>query len=355
MKKIILLGCFIFLYGMTNAQEQHTWPAAYSNITQPTVGEKTSPAEGIPTFDPTVTIATSESSILFNRPDEGDLLYDNGSVFNEDDPELLSVLQSVSLGMSLYGSNVNLDLGYSMSDDFTLDNPAEISSMEFYTYQTGAANPPTIFSVFVQVYDGDPSAGGTVIWGDMTTDRYADSYMTDGRRVLESTQNDTSRKIELVVADTDGLSLDAGTYWVEVGLLGMESSGPWAPPITITGEATTGDGLQKTPDGWQAFIDDGSATPQGLPFQIYGTETIGINDHVQTGLSYFPNPMKDVLNITSNLKVESIKAFNMLGQQVINNAQLRNGQLDVSYLAAGTYLVEVTFEGGVKETFKVMK
>lgn len=355
MKKIILFGCFIFLYGVTHAQEQHNWPAAYSNITQHVVGEHVGPVEGIPSFDPTSKIAKSESSILFNRTQEEELLYDNGPVFNETEPELLSILQSASLAMSTYGININMDLGYSMADSFTLDNDAEIATMEFYSYQTGAANPPSIYSIFLQVYDSDPSAGGTVIWGDMTTDRYVESMMTGGFRVLETTLNDTTRKVEVIVAGTDGLSLEAGTYWVEVSLLGMESSGPWGPPITITGEATTGNALQKTPEGWGAWMDSGSDTAQGMPFQVYGTESLGVNDYVQSGLNFYPNPMKDVLNISAKLNIESVKAYNMLGQQVIHSGKLSNGQLDVSSLTAGTYLVKITFEGGVTETFKVLK
>lgn len=343
----------MFLYGVTQAQEQQ-FPAAYSNITQPVVGEHAFTPGDMPNFDPSARIAKSERSILF-RPNEATLLYDNGSVFNVTEPDLLSVLQSGSLNMNTYGANADLSSGYTMGDSFTLDNPAEITSMEFYSYQTGASAPPSIIGVYVQVFDGDPSAGGTVIWGDMSTERYYESMMTDGFRVLETDQGNRDRKVELVVAETPGLSLEAGTYFIEMGFMGMESSGPWAPPVTITGQATTGAGLQNTPEGWIAWVDSGTNTGQGLPFQVYGTETLGVNDHIQTGLSYFPNPMKDVLNITSNLKVESVRAFNMLGQQVIKNAQLRNGQMDVSFLAAGAYLVEVTFEGGVKETFKVLK
>lgn len=352
MKKIILLGSFLFLCGMTQAQEQHQWPAAYSNITGHVVGEHVTPVDGVPNFDPTVPIARSSSSVLFERPDQEDLLFDNGSVFNIESP-LLSVLQG-SLGMTTYGANASAS-DYAMADDFTLDSDSDISTMEFYTYQTSAGSPPTIYGIFVQVYDNDPSAGGVVVWGDMTTDRYLDSEMTGGNRVLEGNEGNTDRKIEKVVAETSGLSLEAGTYWVEVSFMGMESSGPWAPPISILGEPTTGDGLQRVPAGWQAWVDSGSGTAQGLPFQVYGTETLGVNDHSQIGLSFYPNPMSEVLNITANAKIENVRVFNMLGQQVANVPGLKNGQLDVSSFASGTYLVEVKFEGGSVQTFKVLK
>ncbi len=51
----------------------------------------------------------------------------------------------------------------------------------------------------------------------------------------------------------------------------MAYSGPWAPPVTINGQATTGDALQYIPaTGWSPVLDTGSLTPQDFPFQVYG-------------------------------------------------------------------------------------
>src|SRR5699024_7331869 len=160
--------------------------------TQNVVGEHAVPVEGVPEFDPNTQIAQSEVSILFNKSENDELLFDNGSVFNIETHELLSVLQSQTLNMITYGVYAKNVDGYSMGDDFTLDNDAEIDHMDFYTYQTGGV-PPTIIGAYIQVFDGDPSAGGSVIWGDMTTDRYYDSESTDGYRVLETNQGATDR------------------------------------------------------------------------------------------------------------------------------------------------------------------
>lgn len=350
MRKITFLLSFILMYGVSSAQEQHVFPAAYSNINQHVVGDHAVPAEGIPNFDPTIPIARAESSILF-RPEEGDLLFDNGPVFNVEEPELLSVLQA-SLNMNTFGANITSPT-FALADDFTLDNPADITTMNFYTYQTGAT-PPTIISAYIQVYDDDPSFGAAPIWGDLTTDRYFDSEATGGYRVSENSMGDRTREIEMVTVETPGLSLEAGTYWVEMSLVGTASSGPWGPPIVIDGETTTGDAVQRTADGWQAWVDSGTGTAQGVPFQVYGTETLSVNNFERTGLSFYPNPVTDVLNITAALNIESVKVFNMLGQQLVK-AQLTEGQLDVSSFAAGTYVVQVEFEGGITETFKILK
>src|SRR4030067_1536487 len=50
-------------------------------------------------------------------------------------------------------------------------------------------------------------------------------------------------------------------------------SGPWAPPITILGQITTGNALQYTSSSgaWAPALDTGTDTQQGFPFVIEGT------------------------------------------------------------------------------------
>ena len=207
-------------------------------------------------------------------PDETQsLLFDNGSVFNITDTPMLSMLQDSSLGMDTYGFGAQISANNYMADDFTLDSDAGLSSVDFYVYQTGATST-SINGVYVQVYDGEPGAGGDVIWGDLTNNVLLNVELLNGYRQLESSPGDTSRRIQKVTADLDGLELEAGTYWIEVSFNGTGASGPWAPPITITGVTTTGNAKQYTgaTGTYAPAVDGGIATPQGLPFQIYGEE-----------------------------------------------------------------------------------
>ena len=201
------------------------------------------------------------------------LLYDNGSVFNIAGPPMVSMLQDTSLGMDTYGFGAQVTANNRLADDFVLDTGADITSFDFYSYQTGAASA-TIDAVYLQIYDGQPGAGGSVVWGDLTTNRLLTVELMNGYRQLESTPGDTSRRIQKVTANTTGLSLDAGIYWVEFTFGGTGTSGPWAPPITITGNGTTGNALQYLGESgsFQPALDGGIATPQGVPFQIYGEE-----------------------------------------------------------------------------------
>ncbi|WP_284652217.1 T9SS type A sorting domain-containing protein [Flavobacterium terrisoli] len=71
--------------------------------------------------------------------------------------------------------------------------------------------------------------------------------------------------------------------------------------------------------------------------------------------SYYPNPVKNVLNLSYNQVITNVEVFNLLGQKMTVNAIGGNqGQVDMSNLASGTYMVRVTADDQVK-TIKVVK
>lgn len=71
--------------------------------------------------------------------------------------------------------------------------------------------------------------------------------------------------------------------------------------------------------------------------------------------SAYPNPVKDVLNVSYSTEISSIRVINMIGQEVISkNINATSTQVDMSQLSAGTYIVNVTVGDKVK-TLKVVK
>lgn len=69
----------------------------------------------------------------------------------------------------------------------------------------------------------------------------------------------------------------------------------------------------------------------------------------------YPNPVKDVLNVSYSTEISSIRVINMIGQEVISrNVNASSTQVDMSELSAGTYIVNVTLGDAVK-TLKVVK
>lgn len=74
-----------------------------------------------------------------------------------------------------------------------------------------------------------------------------------------------------------------------------------------------------------------------------------------TMLSYYPNPVKDVLNLSYSSEISSVEVYNMLGQKVktavLNGTQVK---VDMSDLTLGNYIVKVNSNGIIK-SLKVIK
>ncbi|KAF5045502.1 hypothetical protein DSECCO2_480580 [anaerobic digester metagenome] len=198
------------------------------------------------------------------------VLFDNGPLVNSPGTGSggadESILQS-GLGMGTYGFGMQQSAGNSVADDFEVTAPWTIQNFEFFGYQTGSSTTSTFTGVFCRVWDGSPSAGGTIIWGDLTTNRMISTEWSNIYRNNNGPGGSTDRPVMRIVAETPGLALTPGTYWVEWTTTGSLSSGPWVPPITIQGQTTTGNALQNT-GSWAPLTDVG---PQGLPFIINGT------------------------------------------------------------------------------------
>ncbi|MBC8882694.1 T9SS type A sorting domain-containing protein [Flavobacterium piscinae] len=74
------------------------------------------------------------------------------------------------------------------------------------------------------------------------------------------------------------------------------------------------------------------------------------------GFKYYPNPVKDVLNLSYISSISNVSVINLLGQQVFaKNVNANESQLDLSSLTAGTYLVKVTTEDNLEKTIKIVK
>ena len=191
-----------------------------------------------------------------------------------------SILQT-SLGLTTLGVGHQISVDNLIAENFTV--PAGLSwsidEIVFFAYQTGSALDTTFDDYRVQILDGPPGdPASSVVFGDLTTNVLRDSVFSNIYRVEEGTSGiSTDRPIMANTADIDTV-LGPGVYylvWQSGGTLG---SGPWAPPITINGEISTGDAFQSTDGGvsWELLLDGGDPDPDnptrnlGLPFVIQG-------------------------------------------------------------------------------------
>lgn len=88
---------------------------------------------------------------------------------------------------------------------------------------------------------------------------------------------------------------------------------------------------------------------------IKTNQTLSTSEFESNAFRVYPNPVKDMLNLSYTQNITNVEVFNMLGQQVATKTvNATQGQVDMSNLATGTYLVKVTTDGQVK-TLKVIK
>jgi len=251
-------------------------PALTSYVPAPlTGGDSSVAAERVDAIDMGITEQTVVPLSDYQVPTA--VLYDNGPLVNcpacgsggADE----SQLQDSTLGMNLFGFGHQVSAGNRVADDFTVTDSSGwvLDEVVFYAYQSFAGIPSTITAVNVQIWDGPPNdPSSSVVFGDTTTNRMTATTWSNIYRVTETSSGNTDRAIMASTVDLGGLFLPAGTYWFDWQTDGSAGSGPWAPPITINGQDTTGNGLQWT-TAWADLLDDGTNTPQGLPFTISGS------------------------------------------------------------------------------------
>ena len=68
--------------------------------------------------------------------------------------------------------------------------------------------------------------------------------------------------------------------------------------------------------------------------------SLGLASHQSADFSWYPNPVSDYLTIAAT-DIKSATVYNLLGQEVISGISA-DGQMNLSQLSAGTYLVKVT-------------
>ena len=84
--------------------------------------------------------------------------------------------------------------------------------------------------------------------------------------------------------------------------------------------------------------------------------TLGINENESLShISFFPNPVDNVLYLSSKDVIDWVEIFTVTGQKVSNvTFNATNSEINVSYLASGIYFLKIS-SNGVLETLKVVK
>lgn len=83
--------------------------------------------------------------------------------------------------------------------------------------------------------------------------------------------------------------------------------------------------------------------------------TLGSTQFASKDFRVYPNPVKNILNVSFDSVIANVAIYNLLGQEVMSKSVNANeGTIDVSALNSGTYFVKVYADNQVK-TLKVIK
>lgn len=184
-----------------------------------------------------------------------------------------SRLQNDTLDMSTLGFDLGGDRW--ASEGFRVEEGRwYVESFVVYAYQTGSARESTFETLRYEIRDAPPDdPESSVVHGDLEVDALREGRFSGIYRTSETNggAEADSRPIMELEADVD-TELEPGTYWIVWAIEGSLDSGPWAPPITRVGQATTGNALRAVdePENWAPLEDGDTGAPQGLPLDVYG-------------------------------------------------------------------------------------
>ena len=102
------------------------------------------------------------------------------------------------------------------------------------------------------------------------------------------------------------------------------------------------------------YVGTDGATLNLDDVSVIETAVLAVDDEIsKEAISFYPNPVKNILSYQSNEIIDEITFYNAIGQQVYQSKNT-NSQVDISKLNSGIYLLKVKSAEKIK-TYKIVK
>ena len=82
--------------------------------------------------------------------------------------------------------------------------------------------------------------------------------------------------------------------------------------------------------------------------------TLSTSDHEVKNINFFPNPATNVIYIQSDRPIEKIAFYNLQGKTIYQSGQVINNRLDINFLSAGIYLLQL-YADNQQKVFRLIK
>lgn len=90
-------------------------------------------------------------------------------------------------------------------------------------------------------------------------------------------------------------------------------------------------------------------------FNVNVTGILATAEVTKNQISFYPNPVKDLLRISYTKEIKSLDVYDISGKRVYSKElNLKESEIDLSRLSSGTYIVNAKVQGEMK-TFKIIK
>ncbi|WP_144283521.1 T9SS type A sorting domain-containing protein [Chryseobacterium echinoideorum] len=76
----------------------------------------------------------------------------------------------------------------------------------------------------------------------------------------------------------------------------------------------------------------------------------------KTSVKYYPNPVRDIFNISGSQSIASVDFYNLSGQNILSQKfDSKDVSINLSRLTTGNYLAKISYKDGSSKTVKVVK
>jgi hypothetical protein len=264
----------------------------------------------------------------------------NGTVITN-----IEIVSNTDDGIEIFGGNVNVDkiLIYNQTDD-AIDLDQAYSGTITNAYVAMGLGSDTVFEI-----DGTESTSTPVVTGSYTIDgvtaignpnatkltTYGDwkAKATGANKNIVYKGFKTGSKVKGIDATTfgNGTLTFSNLDFITTDALSTISTQLTSAQAEVLSAPVPGSG--STEDHfypWTAYFTSGIGTTLGVEKNIFNSNF---------AISVYPNPFNDNLNVSEQVKVEGLKLYSITGQLLKQNEN--SNSINVSELAAGTYLLEV--------------
>lgn len=225
---------------------------------------------------------------------------------------------------------------YDLSGDFGIDSDFTVSEIQF---GVGSADPGREVEITIFTASSEDLSNDFTTFNELAT--------------VTVTATETEEPLLQTVTLDEPVVIPAGSiavmqvYAWDTG----EALVRYFPGLNSSGNNSIG-WIKSEPCSIVNWTDSSTLAPGQIEMQAYVYNLVGntmaVNDvdGLSLNSSLYPNPVKDVLNIRipASNTLNSVNVFNTLGQQM--KVQLTNGQLNMSSLPKGIYMVELNTEKG---------